>query len=90
MDQEPLVAVGEREEAAAECHKPFQQPRDGGSVVESEAKAGGAALVAGCIDEGAHLLVPAGCGVRIGVEEEQPRTLSGRRAGCELPAAPGL
>ena len=24
------------------------------------------------------------------MEEEQPRTLSGRRAGCELPAAPGL
>ena len=90
MDQQPLVAVGEREEEASERHQPLQQARGGGPVVEGEAEAGGAALVGGLADEGAHLLVPAGCRARIGVEEEQPRPLGRCRAGRELAAAPGL
>ena len=90
MDQEPLVAVGEREEQAPERHQPLQQARCAGPVVEGEAEAGGAPLVGGGSDEDVHLLVPAGRRARIGMEEEQPRPLRLRRAGRELPAAPGL
>ena len=77
MDQQALVAIGQRQHAAAPGDQPLQPPRAGIVAVQREAEIAGAA--------GVHRrLPPSSAQPRIGVQQQQPLATRRRHAGCQL------
>lgn len=87
---QPLIAIGKREDEAAQRHHSFEQAGFHAETVEGkgEARSPVIVLLVSAFDKGRHLLLPARAGKGIGMQEKKPGPARLRGAGGKLGATP--